>query len=219
MLVAAAAARWNVPDAECAASSGIVTHRPTGRKLRYGEVAAAASKLTPPKNVALRDPADWKIAGKPLHRLDIPDKVIGKPVFGVDVDLPGHADGLHRPVAGVPRESEIGVDSSRRARRMRGVKGVVRHDDFVAVVADNWWRANEAPKAPRDRVDDGGACGASDGATIAASLREGLDAAKDLPSRAHHAGDPERRTSPRRAKVIEAEYDLALLQPRDHGAS
>ncbi len=56
MLVAAAAARWKVPDAECAASSGIVTHRPTGRKLRYGEVAAAASKLTPPKNVALRDP-------------------------------------------------------------------------------------------------------------------------------------------------------------------
>src|SRR5262252_2018511 len=80
MLVAAAAQKWNVSAAECSAEKGVITHGPSGRKLRYGEVASAAAKLQAPKDVALRDPKNWKIAGQPVHRLDIPDKVRGKPV-------------------------------------------------------------------------------------------------------------------------------------------
>ncbi|HQY47681.1 MAG TPA: molybdopterin-dependent oxidoreductase, partial [Usitatibacteraceae bacterium] len=89
MLVAAAAAQWKVPAAECVAEKSVITHPATKRRLRYGQVASAAAKLAPPRDVKLRDPKDWKIAGKPLHRLDIPDKVLGKPVFGTDVMLPG----------------------------------------------------------------------------------------------------------------------------------
>jgi isoquinoline 1-oxidoreductase beta subunit len=205
MLVAAAAARWKVPAAECAASSGIVTHRPTGRKLRYGEVAAAASKLTPPKNVALRDPADWKIAGKPQHRLDIPDKVRGKPVFGVDVTLPGmlHASIAQCPVFG---GKVVGVDD-RAALGMRGVKKVVREEEFVAVVADNWWRANEALKKLKIEWDFGGREHA-DNDTIAGMLREGL-ADPNLPQ-ARKVGDAQAALATAN-KIVEAEYRSPYL--------
>jgi len=136
MLVAAAAQKWKVPATECNADKGFITHTPSGRKLRYGEVAAVAAKLEPPKDVTLRDPAKWKIAGQPVHRLDIPDKVRGKPVFGVDVVLPGmlHASIAQCPVFGGKVTS---VDDS-AAVKMRGVKKVVREDDFVAVSADKW---------------------------------------------------------------------------------
>src|SRR5512135_718233 len=122
MLIAAAAAQWKVPAAECVVTKGIISHGPTGRTLRYGEVAGAAARLAPPKEVALRDPAQWKIAGKPLHRLDIPDKVRGKPVFAVDVTLPGmmHASIAQCPVFG---GRVVKVDD-RDALGMRGVKKV-----------------------------------------------------------------------------------------------
>ena len=101
----------------------------------------------------LRDPKDWKIAGKPLRRLDIPDKVLGKPVFGIDVTLPGmlHASIAQCPVFGGKVKS---VDSA-AAEKMRGVKQVVRAGDFVAVVADNWWRANQALKQVKVEWDVG----------------------------------------------------------------
>ncbi|HEX5628482.1 MAG TPA: molybdopterin cofactor-binding domain-containing protein, partial [Usitatibacteraceae bacterium] len=102
MLVAAAAARWKVPAAECTVDKGVITHGPSKRRLRYGQVATEAAKLPPPKDIVLRDPKDWKIAGKSLSRLDIPDKVLGKPVFGTDVMLPGllHASIAQCPVFG-----------------------------------------------------------------------------------------------------------------------
>jgi CO/xanthine dehydrogenase Mo-binding subunit len=150
MLVEAAAARWQVPAAECIGANGVVTHAATGRRLRYGELAAEAAKLTPPKDPPLRDPKDWKIAGKPLRRLDIPDKVLGKPVFGVDVVLPGmlHASIAQCPVFGGKVK---GVDAA-AAEKMRGVKKVVRETDFVAVIADSWWRADQALEKAGDRV-------------------------------------------------------------------
>ena len=70
MLIAAAAAQWQVSAAQCSAHKGVVTHGATQRRLRYGQLAARAAKLRPPAQVALRDPKDWKIAGKPLHRLE-----------------------------------------------------------------------------------------------------------------------------------------------------
>ena len=101
MLVSAAATQWNVPASECTVDKGVITHGPSKKRVSYGKVATAAAKLTPPdeKTVKLKDPKDWKIAGKPLHRLDVPDKVLGKPVFGVDVMLPGM---LHASIAQSP---------------------------------------------------------------------------------------------------------------------
>src|SRR6267154_1912545 len=85
MLLAAAAQRWKVPASECDVENGVITHTPSRRKLRFGQVAQDASKLEPPKDVKLKDPKDWNLIGKPARRLDIPDKVKGKPLFGIDV--------------------------------------------------------------------------------------------------------------------------------------
>ncbi|TND05142.1 MAG: isoquinoline 1-oxidoreductase, beta subunit [Rhodocyclaceae bacterium] len=171
MLVNAAAARWKVPATECTVERGVITHGPSRRRLRYGEVAAEAARLQPPQDIPLRDPKDWKIAGKSMHRLDIPDKVMGRPVFGVDVALPGmlHASIAQCPVFGGKLKS---VDAS-VAEKMRGVKKVVREGDFVAVVADSWWRADQALQKLRIEWD-AGANGNVSSETIAAMLRDGL---------------------------------------------
>ncbi len=205
MLVNAAAARWNVPSAECTVERGVVSHAPSKRSLRYGELAAEAAKLEPPKNVVLRDPKDWKIAGKPMHRFDIPDKVMGKPVFGVDVVLPGmlHASIAQCPVFGGKLKS---VDST-AAEKMRGVKKVVRAADFVAVVADSWWRADEALQELKIEWDVG-ANGAASTDSIMAMLRDGLADPK-LPQ-ARKTGDADAALAAA-AKVVEAEYSSPYI--------
>lgn len=205
MLVAAAAAQWKVPVSECTVDKGVITHGPSKRRLRYGQVAAQAAKLEPPKDVKLRDPKDWKIAGKPLRRLDIPDKVLGKPVFGADVMLPGmlHASIAQCPVFGGKVKS---LDAA-EAEGMRGVKKVIREDDFVAVVADSWWRANRALK--RLKVEwDAGSYGSASDATIMAMFREGLADPKMV--EAKKAGDVAGALATA-AKVLEAEYASPYL--------
>jgi isoquinoline 1-oxidoreductase beta subunit len=205
MLVAAAAIRWKVPAPQCVAAGGVVRHPPSGRTLRYGELAAAAAKRAPPQDVKLHAAADWKIAGKSVPRLDIPDKVRGKPVFAVDVALPGmlHASIAQCPVFG---GRLVRVDD-RAALARRGVKKVVRAEDFVAVVADNWWRANEALKQVKIEWDLAGN-GSADNETIAAMLREGL-AATGLPT-AKNEGDV-RAALATAAKTLEAEYGSPYL--------
>src|SRR3989449_9145944 len=84
MLLIAAAQGWNAPVAECTASNGVITHGPSGRKTSFGKVAGEAAKLAPPKEVTLKDPKDWKIAGKPIRRVDIPDIVTGRIRYGID---------------------------------------------------------------------------------------------------------------------------------------
>jgi isoquinoline 1-oxidoreductase beta subunit len=205
MLVNAAAARWKVPAAECAVARGVITHGPSRRALRYGEVAAEAAKLEPPKDVALRDPKDWKIAGQSKHRLDIPDKVMGKPVFAVDVVLPGmlHASIAQCPVFGGKLKS---VDSA-AAEKMRGVKKVLRQPDFVAVVADSWWRADQALQALTIEWDEG-ANGKASTAGIMAMLREGLNQPALPLARKVGAGETALAGA---TKVIEAEYSSPYL--------
>jgi len=205
MLVAAAAAQWKVRASECSADRGVVSHGPTGRRLRYGRLASRAARLRPPAQVALRDPKQWKIAGKPVHRLDIPDKVLGKPVFATDVVLPGmlHASIAQCPVFGGRLKS---VDAA-EAEAMRGVKKIVRSEDFVAVVADSWWRANRALGKLRIEWDAGAYARASD-ATIAAMLREGL--ADPKAAEARRSGDVSAAFASA-AKVIDAEYASQYL--------
>jgi isoquinoline 1-oxidoreductase beta subunit len=205
MLVRAAAARWNVPASECSVEQGVIAHAPSGRSLRYGEVASAAARLEPPKDVMLRDPKQWKIAGQPVRRFDIPDKVLGKPVFGVDVALPGmlHASIAQCPVFG----GTVNHYEADAAERMRGVKKVVRGQDFVAVVADSWWRANEALSKIRIEWNPGQYADASN-QSIEAMLREGLDAS-GLPQAASVGQTQQALASA--AKVIEAEYRSPYL--------
>ena len=89
MLIEAAAKRWSVPKTECYAETAQVIHKPSGKKLGYGELVAEASKLEPPKEVALKDPKHYKILRKPLPRQDTPMKTNGVAIFGLDKKLPG----------------------------------------------------------------------------------------------------------------------------------
>ncbi len=205
LLLQAAAVRWKVPVAECSVDKGVISHRPTQRRLRYGQVAAAAAKLEVPAEVKLRDSKDWNIAGKPMHRLDIPDKVRGKPVFGVDVALPGmlHASIAQCPVFG----GRVKAMDASAAQHIRGVKKVVREENFVAVVADSWWRANEALKKVKIEWDEG-ANGNASNETIAAMLRDGL-AQPNLPQ-AHKLGDVGAALAAA-ATVVESEYQSPYL--------
>ena len=205
MLVSAAATEWNVPAAECGASAGVITHAPSGRKVSYGKVAAQASKLEVPKDVKLRDPKDWKIVGKSVKRLDTPGKVVGAPMYGVDVQLPGmlHASIVQSPVFLGKVKS---VDSA-AAEKMRGVKGIVKQENFVAVVADNWWRANQAAKKLAIEWDNG-ANGTVSSDTITAMFREGI-AASALPT-ARKMGDTPAALATA-AKIVEAEYSSPYL--------
>ncbi|MEQ8179190.1 MAG: hypothetical protein RIA10_12745, partial [Amphiplicatus sp.] len=174
MLIAAAAEQWGVPAAECSVSKSLITHRPSRRTTTYGAVAAAASKITPPTDVALKDPKTWTIAGKPLPRLDTADKLTGKQVYGVDVTMPGLLNAAIRqcPYFG----GKVKSFDAAAVAKMPGVKKVVRVDDTaVAVVADTWWRAKTALDALPVVWDEGPNRGVTS-ATIAETLKEGLDA-------------------------------------------
>ena len=154
MLVAAAAQGWNVAPAECKALNGAVTHAPSGRRTTYGRVAAAAAKLEPPKQPILKPAGDWKLAGKPVPRVDIPEIVTGRARYGVDAQLPGmvYAAVAHSPVLGGRVRS---VDPA-AVRGRRGILQVLAMGDFVAVVADNWWRADQALRALPIAWESGG---------------------------------------------------------------
>jgi isoquinoline 1-oxidoreductase beta subunit len=205
MLVSAAATDWNVPAGECTVSNGVITHGASRRTTTYGKVAAKAGQLEAPKDPKLKEPGQWTLIGKSVGRLELPDKVSGKPIYGVDVRLPGMmmASIVQCPIFLGKVKS---VDSA-AAEKMRGVKGIVKQDDFVAVVADNWWRANQAAKALRIEWDGGKYANASD-ETIRAMLKEGLEA-KDLPS-ARKIGDTDAALASA-ARVVEAEYDSPYL--------
>ncbi len=174
MLVQAAAAAWQVPAAECRAAQSVITHLPSGRRVSYGQVAAAAGKLPVPDNVPLKDPKDWKLAGKRLARLDTADKVTGQQVYGADLKLPGMLNAAIKdcPVFGGTVKR---FDAAAIARRP-GVKKVLQvGDSAVAVVADTWWRAKTALDALPIEWDEGPNARASS-AGVAQMLKAGLDA-------------------------------------------
>ncbi|MPZ40466.1 MAG: molybdopterin-dependent oxidoreductase [Rhizobiales bacterium] len=142
MLIAAAAMQWGVAASECRAANSIITHVPSGRTITFGQVAEAAAKMPLPKRVTLKDAKDWRLIGKPTRRLDVTDKVMGKPIYGIDVRVPGM---LHAALAQCPvfKGTLKSVDDS-QITGMSGVHKVVRLKDAVAVVADNWWQAKKA---------------------------------------------------------------------------
>jgi isoquinoline 1-oxidoreductase beta subunit len=153
MLMSAAAKRWNVDPASCRAQSGEVLHPSTGRRIRYGELAADAALLPVPENVALKEPQDFTLIGTPAKRLDTPAKVNGTAVFGIDVRPPGvkTATLAQSPVFGGRVKS---VDD-KAAMAVKGVHQVVRLDDAVAVVADHMGAAKKGLAALKIEWDDG----------------------------------------------------------------
>ncbi len=174
MLIAAAAARWDVAAAECLAHDSVITHRPSGRTLRFGEIAASAAAVAPPRSVRLKEPRDWTLIGTRRKRLEVADKVTGRPIYAIDVRLPGmlYAALAQCPVFGGKLAS---VDDAAIAAR-KGVRQVVKFDGAVAVVADSWWQAKTALDAMPIGWD-GGANADVSSESIAAMLRAGLDAA------------------------------------------
>jgi isoquinoline 1-oxidoreductase beta subunit len=171
MLIAAAAQRWNVPVHECEAEGGVITHKPTHRKVTFGKVAEAASRLMPPRDVKLKPASAWRLIGQRVKRLDTADKVHGKPVYGIDVRLPGmvYATVANCPVFGGKLKS---YDES-KIKGMKGVHQVVPLDNAVAVVGDSYWQAKQALDALPVTWDDGGH-GGVDSAAIGRLVQDGL---------------------------------------------
>jgi isoquinoline 1-oxidoreductase subunit beta len=205
MLVAAAADRWKVPASECVARMSVITHRPSGRMLTFGAVAEDAAKLTPPADVALKDPRAWKLIGKPRRRLDVLDKVTAQPVYAIDVRLPGmlYAAIVHCPVfGGTPKSIDEGAIAS-----MKGVHKVVRLHDAVAVVADSWWRAQRAVEALPVVWDAHGNDSVSS-ASIAEMVRAALDEKTAQVGRSN--GDVEAALQ-QAVRRIEADYSVPFL--------
>jgi isoquinoline 1-oxidoreductase subunit beta len=159
MLIAAAAQKWGVDAADCHAENGAVVHTATKRRLTYGSLAEAAGQLTPPTNVKLKDPSEFKVIGKPIKRLDTPDKVCGKAMFGIDARRPGmlHASVLRCPVFG----GKVASFDATKAKAMPGVKDVIQISTGIAVVADNTWTAFQGRKALDVTWDEGPNAGAS----------------------------------------------------------
>jgi len=153
MLVSAAAKRWNVDPTSCRAQNGEVLHAPTGRRIKYGELAADAASLPVPQGVALKQPKDFKLIGTPAKRLDTPPKVNGSAIYGIDARPPGvkFATLAQSPVFGGRVRS---VDDT-SAKAVKGVRQIVRLDDAVAVVADHMGAAKKGLAALKIEWDEG----------------------------------------------------------------
>ena len=211
MLVAAAAATWNVDANACRAAKGSVIHTATGRRLDYGALADKAATMPVPKNVALKEPKDFKLIGTPAKRLDTPDKVNGKTVYGIDVKVPGMKVGTLAicPVFGGKLKS---VDDS-KALAVKDVLQVVSVRDAVAVIAAHmgaakkglaalaieWDEGPNAKLSTADIIADMAKASEADGATVrrdgdvakaVASAEQKLEAIYQVPFLAHTTMEP-----------------------------
>lgn len=211
MLVEAAAQRWKVDAATCRAARGEVTHAPTGRRIKYGALAADAAKLPVPEKVSLKPVDGFRLIGTPAKRLDTPSKVNGTAKFGIDTWLPDMkvATLAQAPVFGGRLRN---VDDS-KAMAVHGVRQVVRLPDCVAVVADHMGAAkkglaalvidwDDGPNASLSTSDIVDAMKKASGGTAAVARSEGdnakamagaatrLEAVYELPFLIHAAMEP-----------------------------
>jgi len=215
VLVEAGARKWGVDPSACRAEDGMV-HGPSGRKATYGELAEAASKLTPPKEPALKAARDFRYVGKAMNRFDSPAKVNGSAEFGIDVVLPGMA---YAALAQCPAlgGKVAGFDAG-KAMAMPGVKKVVEISSGVAVVADSYWHARKALDAVSIRWDESAAAGV-DSAAMAAGLRTAVGTTG---ASFQKTGDADAAIA-NAAKKLEAQYELpftahATMEPMNFTA-
>ena len=207
MLLQAAAEQWQVPMAELTVADGIVTHAASKRSTSYGKLAPAASKLPVPdaKSVKLKVPGEWKLAGKPLKRLDTAAKLDGSLVYAIDFKLPGmiYAAIKDCPVFGGKLK---GWDEAKIAGRP-GLKKVVRvNDTTIAVVADTWWHAKSALDALPVQWDEGPNAKVSS-ASIAEHVKTGLSGDAYA---GRNEGDAQKAIDAA-AKKVEAVYSTPFL--------
>ena len=204
MLIAAAAAQWNVDPVSCLAEKGEVVHPPTGQRLNYGALVDAAAKLPVPDKVTLKDPKDFNLIGTPAKRLDTPDKVNGKAVFGIDAMVPGmkFATVAACPIFG----GKLATVDDSKATAIKGVRQVVRLDNAVAVVGDHMWAAMQGLAALDIDWDEGPNAKVSTASIVqqmeVASQKEGVVARTD--------GDVA-KAMPAAAKKVEAIYEMPFL--------
>src|SRR3984893_12600537 len=203
-LIAAAARRWNVPPSDCAAAMSKITHKPTGRTFRYGELAVEAAAIKLDKEPAIKKPDQFKFIGRRLARLDVPLKINGSAKYGIDLDVPGMvcAAIIKCPVFGGTVKS---VNESAIAGR-RGVLQVVKVKDAGAVVADRYFRAQSALNALPIEWEVGAA-----GTTNSAQFRkEYLEALEQKGAEARHDGNVDAAMATA-VKVVEATYDVPII--------
>ena len=203
LLVSAAAAEWGVDARHCKVEDGVILS-PQYKKLRFGQVADAAAKLTPPQEIALKPASEFRLVGKAQKRKDTPSKVDGSCVYGIDVKLPGmlFAALSQPPVLG----GAVKSFNDAKAKAMPGVSAVVQTSAGVAVVADSWWRARQA----RDVLDiqwDAGPNAKLDNAKILQTLRKGAA----TPGRVARSDGDAAAALKSAAKVVRAEFELPML--------
>jgi isoquinoline 1-oxidoreductase subunit beta len=208
LLMQAAADEWKVPVGELAVANGVISHAASGRSTTYGKVAAAAAALPAPdpKSITLKSPKDWKIAGKPMKRLDTADKLDGSKVYAIDVKLPGMlcAAVMACPVFG---GKLVSWDEAALRGKPGSPRAVKVDDATIAVVADTWWRARTALEA-LPIVWNEGEGAAQSSATIAEHLKEGLHAKEAYAGRKE--GDALKAIEGA-AKKVEAVYGTPFL--------
>jgi isoquinoline 1-oxidoreductase beta subunit len=203
MLIAAAAAQWQVDASGCSASNGKVTHAASNRTLTYGELADAAAKLPVPDKPRLKDPKEFTLIGKPVKRHDTPDKSDGRTIYGIDAMLPDmkFATLAQCPVLGGKVKH---VDDS-AAKKLPGVRQVVVLDDLVAVVGDHMWAAWRGLDALKVTWDEG-----PNAKVNSAEIWDGLRAAsKKDGAVAKSEGDIDKGLT--LGERFDAEYELPLL--------
>jgi len=225
MLLSAAAQTWGVPPAECATNSGTVVHAPTQRSLSYGSLAAKAATLPAPDldRVPLKQPKDFKIIGKPHPGVDSPLVVAGKPLFGIDVSVPGmlHAVFVKSPVfGGTVRSANVqaikALPGIRDAFVVRGGQVFDGLVDGVAIVATNWWTANQA----RNRLEVAWDEGATAAQSSEAFARRAVELSAQAPAlKLYGEGNVETALA-ESAAVLEAAYSYpfiahATLEPQN----
>ena len=202
MLVAAAAGQWGVPAAECQAENGVVTHG--DRRARYGELADAAEKLPVPQSPKLKDPKDWKLLGRPMHRLDSPEKITGKAEFGMDVRRPGLLTAL------VARSPFFGGKArgvrAEKAKAVPGVVDVIEIPSGIAVVAESFWAARQG----RDALEVDWDAGRIAGHSTAAQREDYQKRSRTDGPVAATKGDAKAALA-KAAQQVEAEYEVPYL--------
>jgi len=216
MLVAAAAETWGVKPAECSTDSGVVEHRPSGRKLGYGALAGKAASLPVPDLATLRlkNPKEFKIVGRPIPGVDSPLVVTGKPLFGIDVTVPGMLYAVFQkcPVFGgkVASANTDAIKSLPGVRHAFVVKGGDDPQgllDGVAIVAESWWAASKAREKLQISWNEGAAATESS----AGFARDAAKLGKGSPARSLRRDGDVSAAFSRAARVIEAAYSYPFI--------
>lgn len=216
MMLAAAARQWNVAIDGLTTASGVVTDRRSGRSATYAELAVAASAVTPPDvaTLTLKDPAAYRIVGKPIPGVDTPAIVAGKPLFGIDVAMPGM---LHAVLETCPAVG--GRFKSANLDEVRALPGVahvlvVKGDgeaesllDGVAILSESWWTANKAREALKVEWDTSAVAGFS---TQGYETQAAARLAGKSDGEIARKGDPDAAFAGA-AKVVEARYSYPFL--------